>query len=109
MALALFILNNGREVIGKIKQSSIIGAPQEVISIAAGLRVEAPRILHFTPTQDGESYGIELFPYSMTNPDGVHKFDQSAIASISESIPDDVEKGYIQQTTGISIISSLNM
>jgi hypothetical protein len=109
MSLQLFILNNGREVIGKLKQSSIVGMSHENVTLANGLRIESPRILHFTPTQDGESYGIELFPYSMTNPDGVHVFDKSAIASISETIPDDVEKGYVQQTTGISIVSSLRL
>lgn len=96
MALKLFILNNGREVIGTEKSSDDYG-----------LRIESPRILHFSPTPDGTSYGIELYPYSMTNPDGIHKFHQSAIASESETVPVDIEKGYIQQTSGISIVSSL--
>lgn len=97
MTLRLFILNNGREVIGKqSKQDS-----------DQYFWVESPRILHFNPTADGASYGIELYPYSLTNPDGLHKFHLSAIASESENIPDDVEKGYIQHTSGISIVSSI--
>ena len=100
MALKLFILNNGREVIGKEKLHPMDG-------MTTKLRIEAPRILHFSPTAAGDAYGIELFPYSMTNPDGFHTFGEHAIASVSETIPEDVEKGYIQQTSGISIVTSL--
>lgn len=99
MTLKLFILNNGREVIGK--------QVNQDISQPDSLMIDTPRILHFSPTPDGTSYGIELYPYSMTNPDGVHKFYISAIASESEKIPTDVEKGYIQQTSQITIVSSL--
>ena len=94
--LKLFILNNGREVIGKLIKST-----------DTSFVVNSPRILHFSPTQTGDAYGIELYPYSMTNPDGDHRFHMITIASESLNIPDDVEKGYIQQTSGISIVSSL--
>ncbi len=96
MALKLFTTINFREIVGTEKQSS-----------EKGLRIESPRIVQFHPNADGTTVSIGLHPYSMTNPDGIHEFYYSAIISECEVVPEDIEKGYYQQTSGISIVSSI--
>lgn len=93
--LKLFKLYTGLEIVGEVTKTT-----DTTISI------KRPYIFNLVP-QGPDSYGLQLDVYSFADPDGVHTFNTAAMASTSETIPADVEKTYIQQTSGISIISSL--
>jgi len=94
--IKLFKLFTGLEVVG-----------EEIDSTDTTITIKRPYIFNYVP-QGQDTYGLSLEVYSFADPDGVHKFGLSAIASFSVTVPADIEKTYLQQTSGISIISSLN-
>lgn len=69
------------------------------------VEMKNPITLHVVP-QGGESYGLQLFPYSPTKPDGIHTLNKNQIVSTTD-VPEDLTKAYVQRTTGIQIVSSL--
>lgn len=92
--LKLFTLISGKEVMGKVvKQDSDT------------IVLESPVVIQIIP-QSKESYGIGLYPYSPTDPSGSRIFYINNIESECITIPSDLEKTYIQETTGISIVTS---
>jgi hypothetical protein len=93
--LKLFKLYTGLEIVGEL-----IDTTDNTFTI------KRPYIFNYVP-QGQDTYGLSLEVYSLADPDGTHCFMSSAIASVSLTIPIDVDKTYLQQTTGISIISTL--
>ena len=94
--LKLFKLYTGLEVVGEV-----------VDTHDTTITIKRPYIFNYVP-QGQDTYGLSLEVYSFADPDGTHVFTTSAIASFSKVIPADIEKTYLQQTSGISIISTLN-
>lgn len=93
--IKLFKLYTGLEVVG-----------EEISKTDTTITIKRPYIFNYVP-QGQDTYGLQLEVYSFADPDGVHDFTSSAIASFSTTIPADIEKTYLQQTSGISIISTL--
>lgn len=91
-----FILKSDKEIICKA----------DLPADADYIIMEKPYIIQ--PVQNGpDSYGLGLFPYRMSNPTGTFRLYKDSIESEVVNIPDDIEKSYIKQTSGISIVSSL--
>jgi len=73
--LKLFSITNGAEIIGKV-----------VLDEANKLVVEHPLVIR--PVQRGPTeFALDLFPHSLTNPEGTHTFFYSSIVSVSHDIP----------------------
>lgn len=66
-----------------------------------------PIILHVVP-QGQDQYGLQLFPYSPSCPEGDHVLKTSSIVSECKDVPDGLIKAYIQRTTGIEIASAVD-
>jgi hypothetical protein len=94
--LKLFTLTSGKEVIGE--------CVSELVS--ESWTIKYPLYLHVVQ-QGPDTYGLGLYPYSPSNPEGKHEFKLSTIQSESLEIPKDLNDNYIRETTGISIVSSL--
>ncbi len=93
--LKLFTLTSGKEVIG-----DCISESNDTWTI------KYPLYLHIIQ-QAADTYGLGLYPYSPSNPEGKHVFKLNLIQSESLEIPNDLNESYIRETTGISIVSSL--
>lgn len=66
-----------------------------------------PITLHVVP-QGQDQYGLQLYPYSPSCPEGDHKLYNSQVVSECVNIPDGLIKAYIQRTTGIEIASAVD-
>jgi hypothetical protein len=91
MANILFSLPNGAELIGKVVEETT-----EAYTIDQPLAI---RPVQKVPGQ----FVLDLFPHSLTNPEGKHKFSKSQLLSISLEIPDMLEKAYNERTSSIII------
>lgn len=64
-----------------------------------------PLIIRMVPQGD-DQYGLALIPFSHANPEGTHTVKKSYL--VSECALDaNLEKAYIQRTTGIAIASAV--
>ena len=93
--IKLFTVISGREIVGTLQDSP-----------DGSYKIKSPMVVH-PVQQSSESYGLTLYPYSPSNPDGAHLFNRDLIISESDSVPDDLETNYIRETSGISIVTSL--
>ncbi len=66
-----------------------------------------PITLHVVP-QGNDQYGLQLFPFSPSNPEGDQLIYKDAIVAESTEVPDGLEKAYIQRTTGIELASAVD-
>ena len=65
--------------------------------------LDRPRVIVAQPQQDG-SLGIGLIPYVAVDPEGTFKIKNSAIVGEAEKVREDLEKGYLQQTSGLQLV-----
>ena len=89
-------ISSGRDVIGKVVEET-----------DTTITLEHALIVHVVPNSDGQ-YGIALPPYDPINPEGQTRFFKAQIVSELLSVPDGMEKAYLQQTSNIQIVSALN-
>jgi hypothetical protein len=90
-------LVSGEEVIFRGGECAISGA----------ITMKNPITLHVVP-QGQEQYGLQLFPYSPSCPDGDHVLYLAQVVSECKDVPDGLVKAYIQRTTGIEIASAVD-
>lgn len=64
-----------------------------------------PLIIRMVP-QGEDQYGLALIPFSHANPEGTHTVKLSYIVS-ETPLDANLEKAYIQRTTGIAIASAV--
>jgi hypothetical protein len=95
--VAQFKLISGEWVIGSVKEQL-----QETNSVV----VEHALVIHVVP-KGPDSYGIALIPFDPTNPEGTVEIYKSAIAARPASISKGLHDAYIQRTSAIEIVSSL--
>lgn len=96
MTYILFSVPGGSEIIGKVIEDNGIT-----------LTVDQPLVVR--PVQRGANdFVLQLFPHSLANPEGEHKFSYSQIVSVSSKIPDRLETEYVKQTSNIILHSALN-
>lgn len=93
--IKLFTLISGKEVIGTVKNET-----DSTVSLKYPMHIQLIQ-------QSADTYGLGLYPYSPSNPEGVHEFNASLIQSSSTDVPKDLEENYIRETSGISIVSTL--
>lgn len=98
MALTLFTLLNGIEVLGKTEGD--FNADQVVT-------VEYPFIVDKKQQGQGQ-YLLDLFPYSLTNQEGKHAFMRSAVVSVSDTVPAMLENEYNTRTSSIILNGALD-
>ena len=89
-------LVSGEEVMFKIKDET----PSFYVAAK-------PIAMHVVP-QGNEQYGLQLFPFSPSNPEGDQTIFKSLIVAESVEVPDGLIKAYIQRTTGIEIASAVD-
>jgi hypothetical protein len=94
MAVKLVRLTNGEEVIFDV------GTDTENT-----VEMKNPQLVQIVP-QGPDTYGIAMLPYSPAVPSGSHILNKKNIMSETET-PADLEKAYIQRTSGIEIVTSL--
>lgn len=66
--------------------------------------VEKPRSIQPVP-QGPNTFGIALIPYFISNGDGVINILRNGIAAFCDA-PEDMQRAYMQNTSGIQIASS---
>lgn len=76
-------------------------------AISGALVMKNPITLHVVP-QGQEQYGLQLFPYSPSCPEGDHILYFVQVVSECVDVPDGLVKAYIQRTTGIEIASAVD-
>jgi len=92
----LFSLPGGAELIAKV-----------VAHDANFIVVEHPLVIRPIQRQNGE-YALDLFPHSLANPEGEHKFFRAQIVSQSVDVPEQLAKAYQERTSSIIIAQTLN-
>lgn len=96
--LILFSLANGAEVIGQVVDRVLEN--NEVV-------VDHPLVIR--PIQRGPGdYALDLFPHSLANPEGQHRFNGGMILSTSVEIPAPLEKAYLERTSTILLSTQLD-
>jgi hypothetical protein len=95
--LALFALPNGAEVIGAVTEHN----PGFTITL------EHPLVIRPIQKKDG-GLALDLFPHSLSNPEGKHIFFINQLLSRSESIPAQLEKAYLERTSRIILSGVLD-
>lgn len=68
--------------------------------------MESPMIMRVVP-QGQEQYGLAMIPYSPSIPDGTHTLMKHHIVAKADNVPSNLEKAYLQQISGIEIVSAL--
>lgn len=96
--LALFALPNGAEVIGAVDSEDFAGTT---------ITLEHPLVIRPIQKKDG-GIALDLFPHSLSNPEGKHKFYKAQILSRSEAIPPGLEKAYLERTSRIILSGVLD-
>jgi hypothetical protein len=95
--LALFALPNGAEVIGAITEHNV----------GVTITLEHPLVIRPIQKKDG-GIALDLFPHSLSNPEGKHVFNEDQILSRSESVPPQLEKAYLERTSRIILSGVLD-
>lgn len=95
--IAQFKLNSGEWIIGTVKEQL-----QETNSVV----LEHPLVIHIVP-KGPDSYGVALIPFEPTNPEGQVEIFKSSIAARPLSISKGLHDAYLQRTSTIEIVSSL--
>lgn len=98
MELALFVIIGGHEIIGKIEAESYDGK---------SITVEHPLVVRPVQKSPGQ-YALDLFPHSLTNPEGKHEFFTSAIVSRCKQVPEMLSKAYTERTTSLILASAMD-
>lgn len=94
--LILFSTPNGAEIIGAVVEDTIMS-----------VTVEHPLVVR--PIQRGPNdFALDLFPHSLSDPEGKHKFYRAQITSEAVNIPDPLEKAYRERTSNIVIAQTLS-
>lgn len=94
--LILFSTPNGAEIIGSVVEDTIVS-----------VTVEHPLVIR--PIQRGPNdFALDLFPHSLSDPEGKHKFNRAQITSEAVNIPDPLEKAYRERTSNIVIAQTLS-
>lgn len=96
MSLILFTLPNGAELIGDQTDSDF-----------TTLTIEHPLVIRPIEQAPGK-FALDLFPHSLANPEGKHKFSRTQMISVAVDIPEMLEKAYITRTSNIVIAQTLN-
>lgn len=87
--LHLIMVPGGAEIIGK---GDFINGDT--------LCLEHPLVIRPMQQKDG-SFMLDLFPHSLANPEGQHKFNRDVLISESVEIPEMLSKAYTTRTSAI--------
>jgi hypothetical protein len=98
MELALFTTIGGHEVIGKI-----VGELYDGTIIV----LEHPLVVRPIEKSKGQ-WALDLFPHSLSDPEGEHKFYTNALVSRSVKVPEMLVKAYTERTSSIILSSALD-
>lgn len=97
MSLILFSLPNGAEIVGKLTADDMLS-----------FTVEQPLAIRPVEKAPGQ-YMLDLFPHSLVNPEGTHKFTRAQVLSISQSnVPEMLEKAYLERTSSIVLAGAVD-
>lgn len=94
--IRLVKLSSGEEVIFREKSST-----------DTTIIMSKPITLHVVP-QGTEQYGLQLFPYSPSNPEGDQALTKACIITESVDVPEGLVNAYIKRTTGIELASAVD-
>lgn len=94
--IRVFKLLSGEEIVGKVVKKD-----------KEGLVIEKVRTLSLSATGEQGKVGMNLIPFMFTCMDGEIVFPESSILCKPRKVDDNLEKFYLEQTTGLSIASSL--
>ena len=93
--IKLFTLNTTQELIGRVVADE-------------GNAFIIEDVLWVRPVQTGRNeYGLQMDPFSMSNPDGKIRIYKNAIVSESVNVPEGLQAAYTRQTSNIEIVSSI--
>jgi hypothetical protein len=95
--LALFVLPNGAEIIGTIVEHNV----------GISITLEHPLVIRPIQKKDG-GLALDLFPHSLSNPEGKHIFNEQQLLSRSDTVPAQLEKAYLERTSRIILSGVLD-
>lgn len=95
--IRVFKLISGEEIVGKVVKKD-----------KEGFVLEKVRTMSLTPTGEQGRVGMNLIPFMLTCMDGEIVFPESSMLCKPRKIDDNLEKFYLEQTSGLSIASSLS-
>jgi hypothetical protein len=91
--LIIFILINGHEIIGKL-----------IVETDTHYVIDEPFGIQMVPLKDGNSYGLQLVPFCAVGAEGAYTIYKHAICATPQTIPTDIEKAYVKQTSKIQLL-----
>jgi hypothetical protein len=95
MNIGLFKLVTGEEIVTRYTELN-----------ETQYSIDSPRILMLVQTGPAEM-GIRMAPWIVGDVDGNFILNKDKIVVYSQSVPKQLEDGYIQQTSGLTLASSL--
>jgi len=90
--IRVFKISTGEEVISRIKKET---EDQFIL--------DNPRVVAIAPGPGGQ-LSVTLIPLFASNQDGNATLNKSHIVGEPENINDELEKGYLEQTSGIALV-----
>lgn len=96
--LVLFTIIGGAELIGKIESEAYESGT---------ITISHPLVIRPIQKAPGQ-YALDLFPHSLANPEGEHIFNTDTFISRSVSVPDMLEKAYLERTSSIILSNAID-
>ena len=87
----VFKISTGEELISRIKEDN-----------GDSYVLEQPRVVAIAPQANGQ-VSVTLIPLFASNQDGDATLHKAHIVGEPDRINDELEKGYVEQTTGIAL------
>lgn len=94
--IKLFMLPGGVEVIG-----------DAVAEALDSYSIKHPLIVRPVQQAAGQ-YMLDLYPYSITNPEGTHTFRISVMVSESKEVPEMLSNAYTERTSAIILSGAVD-
>jgi hypothetical protein len=84
----------------------VIGEEEVRLESSKDIILKKPLVIHIVP-QGPQQYGIALLPFDPTDPEGTVEIAKSLVVAISREVSKGLTDAYLQRTTGIEIVSSI--
>ena len=94
----LFCTTGGAEIVGRVTSWNLESNT---------VTVEQPLVIRPIQRPDS-SYALDLFPHSLVDSEGQHKFFINNMMSIAEKVPAELEKAYIERTSKLILAGQLD-
>lgn len=76
--------------------------------VATAIKADHVLMLVVVPSQVTGQYGLRFVPYSAGDPEGSWIIPRSSIVALSTTVSDELVKNYLQQVSGIDLVTAVD-